>query len=232
MKTMGLIGGMSSESTVTYYRLINEDVKSRLGGHHSAKMVLYNVDFAEIEHLQQTAQWDRAGKLLADSARLLQTAGAEFIVLCTNTMHKVATAIESAISIPLVHIADPTAEAVKAAGIGSVGLLGTRFTMEQDFYVGRLREKFGLNALVPNAQDRDEVHRVIYQELCAGQVLDRSRQAYLQIIDRLIAQGAQGIILGCTEISMLIGPDDLTVPCFDTTALHAKAAVDLALRQH
>lgn len=232
MKTMGLIGGMSWESTVTYYRLINEGIKARLGGHHSAKMYLYNVDFAEIEHLQQTSQWEEAGRLLGAAARSLQNAGAEFIVLCTNTMHKVAPTIESAISIPFLHIADPTAEAITAANIKTIGLLGTKFTMEQEFYKARLRGKHKLNVLVPADADRQIVHRVIYEELTQGKVLDKSRDAYLQIINRLIAAGAQGIILGCTEISMLIEPEILSVlsvPCFDTTELHARSAVDFSL---
>jgi aspartate racemase len=230
MKTMGLIGGMSWESTVTYYRLINQGVKARLGGHHSARLFLYNVDFAEIEHLQQTGQWDEAGKLLGIAARSLQDAGAEFILLCTNTMHKVTPAIERAISIPFLHIADPTAVAVKEAHIKTVGLLGTKFTMEQDFYVGHLRDTHGLNVLTPIEQDRQLVHRVIYEELTQGKLRVESREAYLKIIARMIAAGAQGIVLGCTEISMLIKPQMLSVPCFDTTELHANAAVELSLR--
>ena len=229
MKVMGLIGGMSWESTAIYYRLINQGVNARLGGHHSAKLLLHSVDFAEIEHLQKTNQWSAAGALLGEAARSLQTAGAEFIVLTANTMHKVAPDIERAISIPLLHIADPTGDAIKDAHIQTVGLLGTRFTMEQEFYVERLREKHGLNVLTPSERDRETVHSVIYDELTHGKVLDSSREAYLQIIDRLIAAGAQGIILGCTEIPMLIKREMLTVPCFDTAEWHARRAVDYCL---
>jgi aspartate racemase len=229
MKTMGLIGGMSWESTATYYRLINEDIKARLGGHHSAKLLLYSVDFAEIEHLQKINQWSAAGDLLAAAARSLQNAGAEFIVLCTNTMHKVAAEIESAISIPLLHIADPTAQAINDAQIKTVALLGTRFTMEQEFYAQRLRDRHSLTVLIPPERDRQAIHNVIYEELTHGKVLDSSRAVYLRSVDGLIAAGAQGIIFGCTEISMLITPQMISVPCFDTTALHAKRAVDYSL---
>ncbi len=229
MRTIGLIGGMSWESTVTYFRLINERVKARLGGYHSAEVILYSVDFAEIERLQMAGEWDEAGKRLAATARSLERAGAECIVLCTNTMHKVASAIESAVALPFLHIVDPTAAAIHAAGLRTIGLLGTRFTMEQDFYRGRLRERRGIEALVPDAADRDTVHRVIYEELVQGNVLPKSRAQYLAIIDRLKDRGAEGIILGCTEISMLISPDSLDLPCFDTTELHAEAAVDFAL---
>jgi aspartate racemase len=229
MKTMGLIGGMSWESTVTYYRLINQGIKARLGGHHSAKMILHSVDFAEIEQLQKTDQWDEAGKLLGSAARSLEIAGAECIVLCTNTMHKVATQIEQAVSIPLLHIADGTAAAIKAAGVDTVGLLGTRFTMEQDFYVGRLRDRHGIKVLTPTQEERDEVHRVIYEELVHGTVLEDSRKKYLQIVERLARQDAQGIVLGCTEISMLIKSSDVSLHYFDTAELHASSAVDFAL---
>lgn len=229
MKTIGLIGGMSWESTVPYYRLINEGVKQRLGGLHSARLVLYSVDFHAIERLQHAGRWDEAGALLADAARDLQAAGAELLVLCTNTMHKVAPAIEAAVTIPLLHIADPTAAAAKGAGIRSVGLLGTRFTMEEDFYRGRLEARHGLRVLIPEAADREVVHRVIYDELCLGATREESRAAYRAIIDRLVAQGAAGIILGCTEIGLLVKPEDSPVPLFDTTALHAASAVDFAL---
>lgn len=228
MKTIGLIGGMSWESTVPYYRLINEGIKQRLGGLHSARIVLYSVDFHDIERLQHDGRWDEAGALLANAARALQAAGADFIVLCTNTMHKVAHAIEAAVTIPLLHIADPTAEAVKQAGIRTVGLLGTRFTMEEDFYRGRLEARHGLHVLIPAAADREVVHRVIYEELCLGTTKEDSRAAYRAIIERLVAQGAQGIILGCTEIGLLVGPDDAPVPLFDTTGLHAQSAVEFA----
>jgi aspartate racemase len=229
MKTMGLIGGMSWESTVTYYRLINQGIKARLGGHHSAKMILHSVDFAEIEHLQKTNQWDDAGQLLALAAESLQRAGAEFIVLCTNTMHKVAPAIEATVSIPLLHIADCTGEAIRAAGIDTVGLLATRFTMEQDFYVGRLRDKYGLNVIVPTEDDRATIHRIIYDELVHGKVIESSRAIYLAVVERLRTQGAKGIILGCTEIGLLIRPDDLDLGCFDTAALHVASAVNYSL---
>ena len=229
MKTIGLIGGMSWESTIPYYRLINEGVKQRLGGLHSAKLILHSVDFDEIERLQRSGDWDAAGALLTRSAQLLETAGAELLVLCTNTMHKVAPAIESAVSIPLLHIADATAEAAKAAGIRRVGLLGTRFTMEQDFYVGRLTERHGLEVLTPTAPERDEVHRIIYEELCLGKNLPASRESYHRIMDELIRRGAQAVILGCTEISLLVGKEDSPVPLLDTTAIHAQSAVEAAL---
>jgi aspartate racemase len=230
MKTLGLIGGMSWESTVPYYRSINETVKARLGGLHSAKLVLYSVDFAEVERLQHAGDWDAAGRLLADAARALQAAGAELLVLCTNTMHTVADAIEAAVSIPLLHIADPTAAAVHAAGHTRVGLLGTRFTMEQSFYRERLETRYGLNVLLPHAPDRETVHRIIYEELCLGRIEDGSRQAYRRVMDALVERGAQAIILGCTEISLLVSQADATVPLFDTTTLHATGAAEAALR--
>ncbi len=229
MKTIGLLGGMSWESTVPYYRQINEAVKARLGGLHSAKIVLYSVDFAEIERLQHQGDWAAAGALLADAARALERAGADFIVLCTNTMHKVAPAIESAVKIPLLHIADPTAAAIRDAGLHRVGLLGTRFTMEQDFYRGRLAAQHGIEVLIPEPDDRDRVHRVIYEELCLGRIEDASRQAYRAVMRRLVERGVQGIILGCTEISMLVGARDASVPLFDTTRIHAEAAAARAL---
>ena len=229
MKTIGLLGGMSWESTVPYYRQINEAVKARLGGLHSAKIVLYSVDFAEVERLQHQGDWTAAGALLADAARALERAGADFIVLCTNTMHKVAPAIEGAVQIPLLHIADPTAGAIRRAGLHRVGLLGTRFTMEQDFYRGRLAGQHGIEVMVPDADDRDLVHRVIYEELCLGRIEQASRQAYRDVMRRLVERGVQGIILGCTEISMLVGDEDASVPLFDTTEIHAEAAAALAL---
>lgn len=229
MKTIGLIGGMSWESTVPYYRLINEGVKQRLGGLHSARIILYSVDFAEVEHLQRTGNWQAAGELLAQAAHKLQGAGAEALVLCTNTMHKVADAIESAVQIPLLHIADPTAARIRQAGLGKVGLLGTRFTMEQDFYKERLVQRHGLQVLVPSEPDRDAVHRIIYEELCLGLVREASRREYQRVMADLVVQGAQAIILGCTEISLLVSPDDAPVPLFDTTAIHAGSAVDWAL---
>ena len=229
MKTIGMIGGMSWESTVPYYRIVNEAVKERLGGLHSAKLVLISVDFQEIEHLQQTGAWDEAGRILAEAAKSLRAAGADFVVLCTNTMHKVADAIERAVDIPLLHIVDPTAEAIKRAGMKKVGLLGTQFTMEQDFYRGRLNDRHHLEVIVPNEADRETVHAVIYGELCLGQVRAGSRAQYQKIIRNLVEEGAEAIILGCTEIALLIGPSDSPVPVFDTTRLHARKAVEWAL---
>ena len=229
MKTIGLIGGMSWESTVPYYRIINETVRERLGGFHSAKLILYSLDFHEIEQLQQSGAWDESGRTLAHAARSLQAAGADFLVLCTNTMHKVADAIESAVNIPLLHIADPTAQEIKKTGLKKAGLLGTRFTMEQDFYRGRLRDQHQLDVLIPDDTDRGVVHKIIYDELCMGLVRDGSRAEYRRIIQRLVDQCAQGVILGCTEISMLVGPSDSPVPLFDTTSLHARKAAEWAL---
>lgn len=228
MKTIGLIGGMSWESTVPYYRHINERVKERLGGLHSARVILYSVDFHDIERLQHAGDWSAAGALLAQAARALELAGADFLVLCTNTMHKVAAAIEAAVAIPLLHIADPTAQQIQQAGHAVVGLLGTRFTMEQDFYRQRL-ERQGLAVLVPPEQERETVHRIIYDELCLGQVLPASRAAYQASIENMARAGAQAIILGCTEISLLVQQQHATLPLFDTTAIHAMAAADLAL---
>lgn len=222
-KTIGLIGGMSWESTIPYYRLINQTIREHRGGLHSARLVLYSVDFQAIERMQAEGDWGQAGQAMADAAKALHAAGADFIVLCTNTMHKVVAAIETAVPIPLLHIADPTADTIRLAGLETVGLLGTRFTMEQDFYRARLRQH-GLHVIVPDAVDRDTVHSVIYDELCQGRVTASSRDAYRAIIARLVARGAQAVILGCTEISLLIGDDDATVPLFDTTTLHARAA--------
>jgi aspartate racemase len=229
MKTIGLIGGMSWESSAEYYRLINEAVKERLGGLHSAELLLYSVDFAAIERLQHAGDWDAAGAILADAARHLERGGADALFLCTNTMHKVSDAITGAVAIPFVHIADPTAAAIRDAGIGTIGLLGTRFTMEQAFYRGRLEEQYGLRVLVPDESDRETVHRIIYDELCLGTIREESRAAYRAIMARLVEQGAQGIILGCTEITLLVSALDATVPVFDTTSLHATAAAQLAL---
>lgn len=231
MKTLGLIGGMSWESTIPYYRQINETVKSRLGGLHSAKIILYSVDFHEIERLQHAGNWQAAGELLAHAGRSLEVAGADALVLCTNTMHKIAPAIDSAVGIPLLHIADPTAQAIKSANLSAVGLLGTRFTMEQEFYKSRLRDKHGLKVLVPDQSSRDIVHRIIYEELCLGEILESSRAAYQKIIDDLIDQGAQAIILGCTEISLLVDQRHAAVPLFDTTGIHAKYAAEWALQE-
>ena len=228
MRRIGLLGGMSWESTALYYRLLNEDVRGRLGGFHSARVVLASVDFAEIEAMQSSGDWAAAGALLADEAAVLEAAGAECLVLCTNTMHTVAGAIEAAVGIPLLHLADVTADAVRGAGIDRVALLGTRFTMEQPFYVERLRSH-GIEVLVPDVEDRALVHDVIYDELVLGVVREESRTAYVEVVRRLVEQGARGVVLGCTEIELLIGPGDVPVPVFATTALHARAAVDFAL---
>lgn len=230
MKIIGLIGGMSWESTVPYYRQINESIKDRLGGLHSAKLILYSVDFHEVERLQHAGNWEAAGVLLADAARSLEATGADFLVLCTNTMHKVAPSIEAAVRIPLLHIADATAAAIKQAGLSTVGLLGTRFTMEQDFYRDRLRARHGLEVLIPRSQDREIVHRVIYQELCVGKVLPASHAEYRRVLAELVAQGAEAIILGCTEISLLVDQQDSEVPLFDTTSIHARWATEWALQ--
>ena len=229
VKVIGLIGGMSWESTVPYYRQINEAVKDRLGGLHSAKIVLYSVDFHDIERLQHSGNWEAAGKDLGEIARSLESAGADFLVLCTNTMHKVAPAIESAVRIPLLHIADPTADEIKKAGISTVGLLGTRFTMEEPFYKDRLCEQHGLRVLIPKQEERDVVHRIIYEELCLGRVLPESRAAYRRIISDLVTKGAEAVILGCTEISLLVGQQESRVPLFDTTSIHARKAAEWAL---
>ncbi len=270
MKTIGLIGGMSWESTIPYYRHINETVKARLGGLHSARIVLFSVDFHEIEQLQHTGDWDRAGALLAQAAQTLERAGADFLVLCTNTMHKVATAIEAAVRIPLLHVVDPTAQAIKRAGADflvlctntmhkvapaieaavcipllhiadataeaitharhrRVGLLGTRFTMEQDFYRSRLQQRHGIDVLIPDESDRIEIHRIIYDELCLGVASPRSRARYRLVMAQLVERGAEAIILGCTEISLLVNEADSSVPLFDTTRLHAMGAARWAL---
>jgi len=224
MKTIGLIGGMSWESTIPYYRHINETVRDRLGGLHSARILLYSVDFHEIERLQHLGDWEAAGTALASAARALTVAGADFLVLCTNTMHKVAPAIEAAVPIPLLHIADPTAAAIRAQGLRRVGLLGTRFTMEEDFYRRRLEADHGLEVHVPTEADRESIHRIIYEELCLGRIVPASRAEYRRIIAGLVTRGAEAIILGCTEISLLVSAEDATVPLFDTTARHAHAA--------
>lgn len=229
MKTIGLIGGMSWESTVTYYRMINEGVKSRLGGLHSAKICLYSVDFDEIAKLQHLGDWDSTAEILSCAASGLETAGADFLVICTNTMHKVAPQIEQGINIPLLHIADATAEKVISEGIESVGLLGTKFTMEQEFYKGRLESIYGLKVHIPDRPDREIVNNVIYNELCLGKIEEESRDQYLRIIEKLSAEGAEAVILGCTEIALLVDQDQTLVPLFDTTRLHAESAVDLAL---
>ncbi|WP_242112626.1 aspartate/glutamate racemase family protein [Luteimonas aquatica] len=228
MRTLGLLGGMSWESTIPYYRTINERVRDRLGGLRSAPLLLYSVDFAQIEALQHRGDWDAAGRVLAHAAQALERAGAQALVICTNTMHRVLPQIEPALGMPVLHIADATAERIRAAGFERVGLLGTRFTMEQDFYRGRL-QRFGLTPLVPEQAQREIVHRVIYDELCRGQCLPQSRQAYRGIVADLVARGAQAIILGCTEIGLLIDASDSAVPLFDTATIHAEYAADWAL---
>jgi len=229
MKTIGLIGGMSWESSLEYYRIINEEIKKKLGGFHSAQCLMYSVDFAEIEVMQHKGEWTKLAWVLSQAAIRLESAGADFLVLCTNTMHKVAPEIEAAVNIPLLHIADPTAERIKSRGFKKVGLLGTRFTMEEDFYCGRLEKKHGLEVLVPDRADREMIHHVIYYELCDGRLQEESRRKFSAVIEKLAAAGAQGVILGCTEIGLLVKEKDSSLPLFDTTLIHAEAAVDLAL---
>jgi aspartate racemase len=230
VKTIGMIGGMSWESTLEYYRIVNQEVKARLGGLHSAKCLLYSVDFEEIEALQRQDEWSEAAEVLSRAAQGLEKGGADFILICTNTMHKVAEEVEQSVSLPLLNIADATAEKIIAAGMQKIALLGTRFTMEEDFYKGRLVNAFGLEVLVPNNAEMDVIHRVIYQELCLGKIDNNSRQKYLDVIDRLVGEGAEGVILGCTEIGLLVRQEDTPVPLFDTTEIHARAAVEFALR--
>jgi len=230
MKTSGLIGGMSWESTAEYYRLINAAVRMRLGGLHSAKCVLYSVDFAEIAELQRRGQWAQAARLLVDAAQKVEAAGADLVLVCTNTMHKLADTIQAGLGIPLLHIADATAESVKQAGLRRVGLLGTRFTMEEDFYRGRLAAAFGLEVAIPEAEDRETVHRIIFEELCLGTIRPESKVQAAGIMGRLVESGAEGIILGCTELGLLIQAEDCRVPLYDTTLLHALAAVEFALK--
>lgn len=229
MQTIGMLGGMSWESTVSYYRAVNEGVKAALGGFNSAKVCLYSVNFAEIESLQRAGQWTEAGIILADAAKSVQAAGADFLIICTNTMHNVVPQIEAELTIPILHIADATAEQLLADGVTKVGLLGTKFTMEQAFYKQRLTEKFGIEVLVPEAGQRETVHRIIFDELCQGDIQAASRDAYLAIIDELKAQGAEAIILGCTEIALLLQQDHTEIPLYDTTKLHADAAVKRAI---
>jgi aspartate racemase len=229
MRRIGLLGGMSWESSAEYYRLVNVTTRERLGGLHSADCILRSVDFAAVEELQRAGDWEAAGALLAGEARGLVAAGAELLALCTNTMHKVADAVTEAVAVPLVHIADATADAVRAAGHRTVGLLATAYTMEQDFYVGRLRERHGLDVIVPGAHDRGLVHGVIYDELCLGVVREDSREQYRRVMRELAGRGAEAILFGCTEIDLLVGPQDAPVPVFDTTRLHAQRIVELAL---
>ena len=229
MKTIGLIGGMSWESSIEYYRIINELTKAKLGGLHSAKSLMVSVDFAEIEVLQHEGRWEEASALMVESARSLERGGADFVVLCTNTMHKSAGEIQAGIRIPFLHIADATAQVVKKSGIQKIGLLGTRFTMEEDFYKGRLAQNFGLDVIIPDAHEREIVHRVIYDELVLGKIEIRSKEKYLEIIGQMVSAGAEGIILGCTEIGLLVHQEDSQVPLFDTTRIHAESAVEYAL---
>jgi len=231
MKTIGLIGGMSWESSLEYYRIINEAVKARLGGLHSARCLMYSVEFAEVEEMQRQGRWAESADLLSQVARSLEAAGADCIVICTNTMHKVASEVQAAVRIPLLHIADATGLQIQQCGLQAVGLLGTRFTMEETFYKDRLVERFGLQVLVPPLAEREVLHRVIYEELCLGTIVPSSKQWFKDIIEGLVQVGAQGIILGCTEIGLLIHEEDSRVPLFDTTQLHALAAVDFALAQ-
>ncbi|CNJ12076.1 aspartate/glutamate racemase family protein [Yersinia mollaretii] len=230
MKILGLIGGMSWESTIPYYRMINQQVKAQLGGLHSAKIILYSVDFHEIEQLQAKGDWHTAAKILSDAAVSLKLAGAEVVVVCTNTMHKVADDIKAASGLPLLHIADATAAQIKQQGINKIGLLGTRYTMEQDFYRGRLTEKHDIEVITPDSADREIINRIIYEELCLGVIKDSSRQEYRRIMGKLEQQGVQGIIFGCTEITLLVNAQDAHVPVFDTTAIHATAAAEYALK--
>ena len=231
MKTIGLLGGMSWESTALYYKSINEGIKAKLGGLHSAKISLYSVNFEEIEKLQHQGNWDETAVILGNAAKSVEAGGADFLLICTNTMHKIASEIEAEISIPILHIADATARRLLANGVKKVGLLGTRFTMEQDFYKSRLTENFGIDVVVPNVEDRTVVHDVIYKELCLGEIKASYRTQYLDIVKRLHEQGAQAVIMGCTEITLLIGQQDTQVPLYDTTAIHAEEAVSWSVAE-
>ena len=228
MKTIGLIGGMSWESTVDYYRLINEGIKQKLGGLHSAEIVMFSVDFDPIEKLQHSGDWDAMAEILVTAAKRIEIAGADFLLICTNTMHKLAPNVQEAIGIPLLHIADATAEVLASENVRTVGLLGTAFTMEQDFFRGKLEDDHGLNVLIPESRDREIIHRIIYEELCLGKLESASRTEFLRIIDELAKRGAEGVILGCTEIGMLVNQSDTSMPLYDTTLIHAKKAVDYA----
>lgn len=231
MKTIGLIGGMSWESSLEYYRIINETVKNKLGGLHSAKSIMFSFDFAEIEKMQNEGDWQNATMAIANAAKKLELSGADFIIICTNTMHRMAEAVQESISIPLLHIADTVALEIKKLGYKKVGLLGTRFTMEEDFYRKRLSEKHAIEVVIPDMQERNDVHDIIYQELCLGVVKQTSRDRYKSIIANLIAKGAEGVILGCTEIPLLISDKDAAVTLFDSTKIHAEAAVEYALKE-
>lgn len=230
MKTIGLIGGMSWESSIKYYQIINETVRAKLGGLHSTKSIMYSVDFAEIETLQHQGRWAEAAHLMIAAAQSLERGGVDFILFCTNTMHKVADEVQKHIRIPILHIADATAQAIKGRGMKKIGLLGTKFTMEDNFYRGRLVQKHSFEVIIPNSEERVIVHRVIYEELCAGEIRQPSKKKYVEIMERLASQGAEGIILGCTEIGLLVQEKDGRVPLFDTTTIHAVAAVEYALR--
>jgi aspartate racemase len=229
MKTIGMIGGMSWESSLEYYRIINEAVKERLGGFHSAKCVMYSVDFEEIERFQHQGDWDAAKEVLVDAARRVERGGADLLLICTNTMHMMAEAVEESVDIPLLHIVDVTAEAIRARGQKAVGLLGTRFTMEQEFYRGRLQDRHGISVLIPEEEERKVIHGILYNELCMGEIRSASRDTFRRIIDGLAARGAEGVILGCTEIPLIVNQEDYELPLYDTTALHARAAVTRAL---
>jgi len=231
MKTIGMIGGMSWESSLEYYRILNEQIKEKLGGLHSAQCLMHSVDFGPIAQLQHDNNWVELTQIMVETGQKLEKGGADFIIICTNTMHKMAEEVKACVSIPLIHIADATAEEIKKQGLKKVALLGTRFTMEQDFYKGRLAEKHGLNVLTPDDTDMDIIHRIIYNELCLGTILEDSKKEYLRIIGKLIDQGAEGIILGCTEIPLLVKQEDVSVPILDTTQLHAEAAVEFAVKE-
>jgi aspartate racemase len=231
MKTIGMIGGMSWESTSEYYKIINETVKEQLGGLHSAKIWMYSVDFSELEEQQRLAKWHESTEIMIDIAQGLETAGADFLIICTNTMHKMADEVQQRIKIPILHIADATASVIKAKKIHKIGLLGTRFTMEENFYAGRLTHRHGFEVLIPDPPDRQIIHRVIYDELCLGIIREDARKQFIRIMEKLVQQGAEGIILGCTEIGLLIQPDDSQVPLFDTTSIHATAAAKYALEE-
>jgi len=230
MKTIGLIGGLSWESSIEYYRIINETVKDKLGGLHSAKIMMYSFDFEEIKEMQHQGKWDEAAQAMIPAAKRLEKAEADCVVICSNTMHKMAEAVQDAIGIPLLHIADATAEKIKSQGLKTVGLLATKFTMEEEFYQGRLIEKHGLEVIIPKREERLIVHKIIYEELCLGRILHSSKEQYKKIIDNLVERGAGGIILGCTEITLLIKEEDCQFPVFDTTLIHAQSAVEYALQ--
>ena len=230
MKTIGLIGGMSWESSLEYYRIINEQVKEKLGGHHSAKSLMYSLDFDLIEKLQQQEKWDELTSIMIKAAQGLEKGGADFVLICTNTMHKMAEDVQDNINIPLLHIADTTAERIKEKDLKKIGLLGTNFTMEEDFYKGRLTNKHGLEIIVPKKEDRQIIHQIIYQELCLGQIKPSSKDQYIEIINKLVDSGAEAVILGCTEIPLLVQQEDVNIPLFDTTSIHAETAVEFALK--